>query len=39
MQKVPKSFNSEEDYINIFEPLLMEEILSQLERGKEEHGV
>ena len=38
MQKIPIEFNSAEEYINIFEPLLMEEILSQLERGKEESG-
>jgi len=36
MQKVPNAFASAEDYINIFEPLLMEEILSQMEKGKEE---
>jgi hypothetical protein len=39
LQKVPKTFSSPEEYISIFEPLLMEEILSQLERGKEENGI
>lgn len=38
MQKVPKTFSSAEEYISIFEPLLMMEIVSQLEHGKEESG-
>lgn len=38
MQKVPKTFATAEDYISVFEPLLMMEIVSQIEHGKEESG-
>jgi senataxin len=36
LKRVPQFFTSVDDYIDIFEPLLLEELRAQLEKAKDE---